>query len=163
MDIFSNVTFWVWVSTIGFVLLLIKYKVPSMATSMLDDRAAQIKKELDEASALREEAQKLLASYHAKQREAEAEADSIIAQAKEEAALLKAETEKALDEQIERRTKLAEEKIAAAEAQAMNEVKEIATDVAVGAARRLLKDNLDDTRSAALIENSLAEVKSKLH
>ena len=163
MEILANVTFWVAVSLVLFVILLAYLKVPKMVTDMLDERAETIRKELEEAAALREEAQKLLAEYQRKQREAEKEAKDIVAQAKEEAQLLKAETERALEEQIERRTKLAEDKIAQAEIQALADVKEIAATAAAGAARRLLKDSLDDSTANKLIDDSLSEVKSKLH
>jgi len=163
MEIFSNVTFWVFVSLVMFFALLIYMKVPAMVTGMLDERAENIRKEIEEAAALREEAQKLLAEYQRKQQEAEKEAEEIIAQAKEEAQRLKAETEKALEEQIERRTKLAEDKIAQAEVQALADVKEIAATAAAGAARRLLKESLDEGAANKLIDDSLGEVKSKLH
>ena len=144
MEIFGNVTFWVFVSFVAFFGLLIYLKVPKMITGLLDERADMIRKEIEEAAQLREDAQSILADYQRKQREAEKEAEEIVAQAKEEAALLKAETEKTLHEQIERRTKLAEDKIAQAEAQAVADVKNTAASAAAGAARRLLKDNLDD-------------------
>ena len=163
MELLANVTFWVFVSFVLFMALLAYNKVPKMIAGMLDERAESIRKELEEAAELREEAQKLLADYQRKQREAEKEAEDIIAQAKEEAQLLKAETEKTLEEQIERRTKLAEDKIAQAEVQALADVKNIAATAAAGAARTLLKDNLDDGAANKLIEDSLGEVKSKLH
>ena len=163
MEIFANVTFWVLVSFVGFFALLIYYKVPKLVTDLLDERAENIRKEIEEAAQLREDAQSILAEYQRKKQEAEKEAEEIVAQAKEEAELLKAETEKALQEQIERRTKLAEDKIAQAEAQAVADVKNIAATAATGAARRLLKDNLDDATANKLVDDSLSDVKSKLH
>ena len=161
--ILANPVTWVAVSFVAFILLLIYLKVPKMIGDALDERAAQIEKEIEEASQLREDAQRLYASYSAKQREAEKEAEEIISQAKEEATLLKAETEKLLEEQIERRTKLAEEKIAQAEAQAIKDVREIAADAAASAARRLLKDNIDSGTASSLVDASIEDVKDKLH
>ena len=74
--------FWVLVSFIGFMALLAYYGVPRLIGKALDDRADAIRKELDEARRLREEAQALLADYQKKAKEAENEAKGIIDQAK---------------------------------------------------------------------------------
>ena len=55
--------FWVAVAFVAFLLVLVYYKVPSLIAKALDDRAEAIRKELDEARRLREEAQNLLADY----------------------------------------------------------------------------------------------------
>ena len=74
--------FWVLVAFVAFLALLLYYKVPAIVAKALDDRADAIRKELDEARKLREEAQSLLSDYQRKAREAETEAQSIIEQAK---------------------------------------------------------------------------------
>lgn len=119
----QNPQFWVLVAFLIFVGLVLYYRVPAMIGKMLDERAEAIRKELDEARRLREEAQALLADYQKKAKEAETEAKSIIDQAKTEAETLAAEARKALAENIQRRSKLAEDKIARAEAQALSEVR----------------------------------------
>ena len=115
--------FWVLVAFVAFLALLLYYKVPAIVAKALDDRADAIRKELDEARKLREEAQSLLSDYQRKAREAETEAQSIIEQAKIEAEALAADSRKALVESLERRSKIAEEKIARAESQAVSEVR----------------------------------------
>ena len=107
--------------------------------------------------------QQLLADYQRKAREAGAEAKSIIEAAKREAENLAAETKKALDESIERRTKLAEDKIARAEAQAVSEVRATAVDVAVSAAETLLKAKLAGATATGLVEQSIRDLKGKLN
>ena len=67
--------FWVLISFILFIGLLVYLKVPAKVATMLDERAARIAKELDEARRLREEAQGLLAEYQRKRRDAEKEAE----------------------------------------------------------------------------------------
>ena len=79
MGLLSTPDFWVAVSFIGFILLIVYFKVPGKVTKMLDDRADLIRQELDEARKLREEAQTRLAEYERKQRSAEKEAEGIIA------------------------------------------------------------------------------------
>lgn len=160
---FATPEFWVLVSFLGFVGLVIYYKVPGMIGGMLDKRAADIAAELDEARRLREEAQQLLASYQRKQREAMKEAEDIITQAKAEAEQLAKETRANMEAQVDRRTKLAEDKIAQAETQAINDVRATAADVAVGAARRVIAGKVDAGADAKLIEKSISDLASKLH
>src|SRR6478609_9844198 len=126
--IFDNPEFWVLIAFLIFAGMLVSMKVPATVGKALDDRAAGIRKDLDDAARLRKEAEQLLTDYQRKAREAEAEAKSIIEAAKREAENLAAETKKALAESIERRTKLAEDKIARAEAQAVSEVRATAVD-----------------------------------
>lgn len=135
----NNPLFWVLVAFLAFAALILYYRVPAAVGKMLDDRADAIRKELDEARKLREDAQSLLADYQRKAREADAEAQTIIEQAKREAELLAVDARKALAESLERRSKIAEEKIARAEAQALSEVRATAVETALAAARELLK------------------------
>ena len=159
----QDATFWVLISFLIFVGLVVYYKVPGMIAAALDKRAADIAHELDEARKLREEAQQVLASYRRKQRDAEKEAQAIVEQAREEAERLAVETKDNLAAHVERRTKLAEDKIAQAEAQALQEVRAVAADVAVAAARTIIEQKLDGARATQLLDKSIAEVKAKLH
>ncbi len=163
MSIFATAEFWVAVAFFGFVGLLVYYNVPGMITKALDDRADAIRRELDEARRLREEAQQLLADYQRKSREAEDEANAIIEQARREAEALAAETRQSLKESLERRTKLAEEKIARAEAQALNEVRSAAVDSAVAAAERIIKRKVTPDVNARLVDQSIGDVKRRLN
>ena len=160
---FAPAEFWVLISFLVFVGVILYYKVPAMVTAALDKRAADIARELDEARRLREEAQALLASYQRKQAEAMQEADAIVTQAKAEAERLAAETRANMQAQVERRTQLAQDKIAQAETQALQEVRAVAAEVAAGAAQRLIAEKVDAAKDAAIVERSIAELASKLH
>ena len=161
-SIFTTPEFWSAVAFFLFIGLLVYYKVPSQAAKWLDDRADAIRRELDEARRLREEAQQLLADYQIKSREAAEEAKVIIEQARREAEALGAETRKALKETLERRTKLAEDKIARAEAQALGEVRSAAVDAAIAAAERILKTKISAKTGANLIDQSIRDLKGRL-
>ena len=91
---FFSPDFWVAVSFLIFIGILVKMGVPSLITKALDDRADAVRKELDQARRLREEAQDLLADYQRKQRAADEEAKAIIEQARREAETMKAESAK---------------------------------------------------------------------
>lgn len=155
--------FWVLAGLILFIALALYMKVPAMITGALDKRREDIANELEEARRLREEAQQLLASYQRKQREAMKEAEDILVQAKAEAESLAVETRDALKLMVERRTKMANDKIAQAEAQAVQDVQAAAADVAVAAARLLITDKVDAARDAKFIENAIGDLASKLH
>ncbi|MCT7373622.1 F0F1 ATP synthase subunit B [Chelativorans salis] len=158
-----DATFWALIALIIFLALLAYLKVPAMLNGTLDKRAERIKNELDGARALREEAQQLLAEYQRKRKEAEQEAEEMVAAAKREAKIIVAEAKTKTEEYVTRRTALAEQKIAQAEQDAVNEVRARAVDVAVAAASSILADKVDGKVSGALFDNSLKEVKSKLN
>ena len=155
--------FWVLVSFVLFIGLIVYLKVPGKVTAMLDERAERISRELDEARKLREEAQGLLADYERKRRDADKEAEAIIAQAREEADAYAVETRQKLAEMIERRGHMAEEKIAQAEAQAVKEVRAAAAELAIAAATRIISDEVQGARADQLVDASIADLKDRLH
>ena len=134
-----------------------------MIAKSLDGRAARIAGELEEARRLREEAQQLLAEYQRKRKEAEKEAEDIVAAAKREADQLVAEAKKRTEDYVLRRTALAEQKIKQAERDAVNEVRSSAVDLAVAAAGKLLSGKVDSKTSNELFKASVADVRSKLN
>jgi F-type H+-transporting ATPase subunit b len=155
--------FWVALSFFVFVAVVLYYRVPAIVTKSLDERADAIRKELDEARKLREEAQALLSDYQRKAREAENEAKSIIEQAKIEAEALATDSRKALIESLERRSKIAEEKIARAEFQALSEVRSTAIETAIAAAHEILKTRASGATGETLVSSSINDLKGKLN
>ncbi len=155
--------FWVLVAFVVFIGLLIHQKVPALLTKALDERAEAIRRELDEARQLRESAQELLADYQKKARDAEAEAKSIVEEARREAEAIGVEARKSLSETLERRTRLAEEKIARAEAQAIAEVRAAAIDKALAAAETVLKARVTGDVATGLVDQGIRDLKSKLN
>ena len=158
-----NPEFWVMVAFFIFMGLLAYMGVPKLLAKALDDRADGIRRELDEARRLREEAQQLLTDYQKKARDAEAEAKSIIDQARIEAEAMAKETRKGLVESLERRTKQAEDKIARAEAQALSEVRATAVNTAMAAAEKMLKARVPGQVGDNLIDQSIKDLKGKLN
>jgi F-type H+-transporting ATPase subunit b len=158
-----NPTFWVGVSFAILLALMVKAQVPGMITKALDDRAAGIKTEIADARRLREEAEALLADYKRKHAEADAEAKAIIDTAKREAEALAAEARRNLKEGLERRTKMAEDKIARAEAQAVAEVRSASVDIATSASERLLAEKMAGSSGHSLIDQSIRDLKSRLN
>lgn len=156
-------TFWVAVAFVLFVGVIVYLKVPGMITRALDERADKIRRELEEAQRLREEAQALFADYQRKQKNALKEAEEIISHANLEAKRLAVQAEADLKAALERRRALAELKIAQAEAQALKDVRDAAAEIAVAAAGQVIAGQLKGPAADALVERAIADVKAKLH
>lgn len=154
--------FWV---AVGFVILVASIAKPMgrAFASMLDARSNRIRETLDEAARLREVAQHLLAEHQRKQRDVVRETEEMLAKAKDEAERLAAEAAANLEITLGRREEMALEKIARAEAEALQQVREFAVDVAVAAIRKLITENLDEGHGSMLIDAAISELPDKLH
>jgi len=154
---------WVAIGFVCFVGLLLYMGLHSKLTDALDARQTRIKAELDEATRLREEAQTLLAEFERKGRAAEQEAEAIIASAKTEAERLAAEAKLRMEDFVARRTKMAETKIAQAEAQAVADVRSAAADAAVAAAEKILSTAAKGEVAERLLARGIEDVKQKFN
>jgi F-type H+-transporting ATPase subunit b len=163
MEFVFEPEFWVAVSFFLFVALVLYLGVHKKVATALDARAVLIAKELDEARRLRDEAEKVLADYRRKQGEAVSETKNIVDLAVREAEALAAETRKSVKEHFDRRMKLAEDKIARAEQDAVREVRSVAVDAAIAAAQSLIAKNLTADRAGQLVSESIDTLKSKLN
>lgn len=154
---------WVSIAFLVVVGLLWRLGAFTAAAQSLDKRSQKIADELAEARRLRSEAEALLAQYQSRQREAEAEAKVIVEEARREAARLGAEMRQKIADQIERRARAAEEKITRAEAQALAEMRGQAADIAVDAARIIIRNRIDLGGQAALVDKAISELRGKVH
>lgn len=159
---FYSPEFWVLVAFVIFVALVWK-KAKTAIFGALDERAEKIRRELEEAQRLREEAQALLAQSQRKQREALKEAEEIVSHAREEAERLRLTAEADLDAQMKRREAQALDKIAQAEASALQQVRDMTVDVAIEATRRILSERMDERQSAALVDDAIRGLPQNLH
>jgi F-type H+-transporting ATPase subunit b len=150
---------------IAFVIaiVLVSKRVWLALTGMLDERAAKIKAELDEAQKLKDDAQKTLGQFQRKQRDALREAEAIVSHARDEAARFAERARRDLEAALERRQRLAAERIALAEAKAIAEVRNTAVDIAIGAARRVITEHLGDRESQILVDQAIAQLPQRLN
>lgn len=158
-----NAEFVVTISFIAFIALLVYLRVPGKLMAMLDKRAAGIKADLDEARALREEAQTVLASYERKQKEVQVQAERIVETAKAEAETAAAKAKDDLKVAIARRLAAADDQIESAKAGAVKEVRDRAIAVAVEAARDVIVRQMTEQTSDKLVQDAIGEVRGKLH
>ena len=163
MEFLATAEFWVAVSFVLFMGLVIYLGAHKKVAGALDARAARIAKELEEAKRLRVEAEKVLADYRQKQGDAVKEAQAIVDLAKKEAEIMTAETRRSMQEQFDRRMKLAEDKIARAEADALREVREAAADAAIAAAQSVIAAQLTPETADKLVKQGIEALKGKLN
>jgi F-type H+-transporting ATPase subunit b len=156
-------SFWAFVGLLIFLGIMVYMKVPGMMAKGLDARGEKIKADLDEAKRLRDEAAALLEEYKKKRKQAEADAEDIIAAAKRDAETMAADAKQKTEEFVKRRTAMAEQKIAQAEADAVNAVRATAVDIAVAAAGKILGGKADPKLQSELFKQSLGDVKARLN
>lgn len=155
-----------WVVLLGFLLflaVLFYFGVPKMLGGMLDQRAEGIRSELDEARALREEAQTLLASYERKAREVEEQSARIVTEARSNAELAAEQAKADIERSIARRLEAAKDQIASAEAKASRAVRDKAATVAVAAAAEVIASSTKAADQNKMIDDAIEEVGRQLH
>jgi F-type H+-transporting ATPase subunit b len=154
---------WVAIGFLLFLGLLAYLGAHRRIVTSLDDRQARIRAELDEATRLRREAEALLADFERKGHEAEREAEAIIASARTEAERHAAEAKLRMEDFVARRTKMAETKIAQAEAQALADVRAAAADAAVAAAAKILGTAAKGQVAEDLLARGIEDVRKRFN
>ena len=147
---------WVALSMAVLVAIALFLKVPAMMAKGLDSGIADIRRQLDEAKALRAEAEALRQEYATKIANAEKDAASMLAHAKGEAEAIVAKAEADTTAVIARREKMASDKIGAAERAAVAELRALAADAATTAARGLIAANHKAKADKGLIDEAIA-------
>jgi len=158
----QSAEFWVAVAFVLFVIFM-AWKAAKPMMAALDARAERIRTEIEEAKRLREEAQKLLAEYQRKERDAAKEAEAMLAHARDEAKRLREKAAEDLKASVKRRENQALDRIAQAEAQAEAQVRAQAVDLAVAATRQILAEKLDEAQAARLVDEALKDLPGKLN
>lgn len=161
MEIFNDTGIWVFISFAIFAVVAYKLGRKSVLTT-LDEKIERIKYEIDTAENLRVEAQELLAQYRRKQREADKEAKKIINTATEHAKTIQKKAEADLDETLERREKWLKQRLKRMEEDAVTEMKEKATELAIEATNEILLKKLDKDSHAKFVDQTIANLPKKI-
>lgn len=143
---------------LAFMLILIWKKVPGMIVGGLDSKIAEIRQQLDEAKALRAEAEALRKEYADKIAGAEKDAAAMLEHAKSEAEAIVAKAEVDTEVVIQRRKQMAEDKISAAERGAVEEVRARAATAATAAARGLIAKEHGAAADKKLVDQAIAGI-----
>lgn len=158
----NNTDFVVSISFLLFVALLVWLRVPGRVAGLLDRRADGIRKDLDEARELREEAKALLDASEKKRKEVDEQTETIIRRAHEEAEAAAEQARKDLHAAVARRIQAAEDRIASAEADAIREVQDAAANVAVAVAADVISRGMSDEDADDLIEEAIENAGKRL-
>lgn len=151
-----NASAWVSLAMLAVVAIMLWKKVPSAIGGALDKKIAAIRAQLEEAAALRAEAEALKAEYEKKSKAAVREAREILAHAEAEAEAIVAKAKDDASALIERRTRMAKDKIAAAERAAIDEVRAKAVAAAAAAAAALIAEGHDAASDKKLVDSAIA-------
>jgi F-type H+-transporting ATPase subunit b len=147
---------WIALAVLAVFAILIWKRVPALIGAALDNKIAGIRAQLEEAAQLRAEAEALKAEYEAKAGQADAEAATMLERARTEAQGIVSQAEADADALVERRARMAEDKIAAAERAALEEVRARAASAAAAAAETLLRDKLDAAADKPMVDATIA-------
>ncbi len=158
---FSESRNWVGIAFFLFFIIFGR-KLWGALAALLDGRAAAVRKELDEAAALRREAETMLAEAARQRDSALADARALIEGAKAEAARLSRAAAAEAEASAKRREQMAIDRIAAAEKAAIDDVRMIAADLATNAARSVLAEDLSPERDGQLIDRAIADLPTAL-
>jgi F-type H+-transporting ATPase subunit b len=158
---YAHGVFWVFVAVAIFAFLAGR-KILAAITSMLDARAKSVSDALAEAAQLKAEAEAILADAKARQAQAVEDAKTILQTAHQEAVSLAAAMAAEAEASAKRREHMAVERIAAAEAAAVNEVRAAAIDIATTASAALLRESFGAQADAALVDHAIAGVPAAL-
>ncbi|MCG6119879.1 MAG: F0F1 ATP synthase subunit B [Blastomonas sp.] len=158
-----NATFFVSVAMLILIGIILYKKVPAVIGASLDRKIALIRAELDEAQALRADAEKLRAEYEAKLASASQEAADMNARAEAEAEAIRAKARTDAENLIMRRQKMATDKIAAAERTAIAEIRAKVARAATGAAAALIAENHGPEADQALVDQTVAVLGTRLN
>ena len=147
---------WVALAMLAVFGIMLKAGVPKLVAGVLDKQIAEIRRQLDDAKALRAEAETLRNQYAAKIAGAEADAAAMVEHARHEAEAIVAQASAQTSALIARREKMAQDKIGAAERSALADVRATAARAATAAARGLIAENHDAKADKALVDEAIA-------
>ena len=157
-----DATFWVAVSFVLFVGVLLYFKVPQKIFTTLDESINKIKKDIEEAEKLKEEAKNVLSDYEAKLDKSKVEIDLMIKNAQKESESNIIKINDQFHKIFENRKKMAEEKIKQMKLQATKDIKNYSVEVAIIALEKIIKNSIDKKKLDKIYVSSVNEAKKIL-
>jgi F-type H+-transporting ATPase subunit b len=152
---------WVALAMLVVFAIMIWKKVPAAIGKALDSKIALIRDQLAEAESLRKEAEALKAEYEAKSASADKDREALLERARHEADEIVAKARADSEALIDRRTRMAEDKIAAEERAAIEQLRASAAEAAARAAARLIAERHDAATDSRLVDQAIQEIASR--
>ena len=157
-----DATFWVAISFILFIGILVYFKIPQKVNEILNQLISNIKNEINESEKLRNEAKTLLDNSQSKLDSASEETNKIIEQAKKDSENLVIEINEKFHKSAEIKKKLAETKINQMKEAALKEIKDTSIKMAVDSVKKIISTTVDKKKLDAIFEKDLEEAKTEL-
>jgi len=155
-SVFSPLLVWLVLTFVALYLLMSKFALPKVA-AIIDARSERIEGNLAKAETIRAEAAGVLAAYEKAIADAKSSAQAEIAKVQAQIAADTAKREAEFAQRLGVQTQAAEGRIKASKAEALAQVKSIATDLAAGIAAKLSGASVDATSAGAAVEQALKE------
>ncbi|HAX91344.1 MAG TPA: hypothetical protein DCY07_03940 [Rhodospirillaceae bacterium] len=156
-SILNSTTLWYSIAAVVFLAIFIKAAGRPLM-GWLDGEISKVRRDLDAAHRLHAEAEATLQEYRARQQNAIKEAETIVKQAKEDAARLRDEAAIEMKQMLERHEQLALDRIRLAQEEAMAEVRAYIIDEALAEARGKLKKDTATNAGASLINQIIDDL-----
>jgi len=157
-----DATFWVAISFFIFLGLLMYLKIPDKIKESLDSGINEIKKQIEEAETLKEEAKNILSQHEKEVANSKLEIKSMIDEANNFSEKNIIKTNKDLHALMDNRKKNADDKIKQMKDQAIKDIKNTSVRIAIDSVERLLKNSLDKSKLDKLYQLSIEETKLAL-
>ena len=157
-----DATFWVAISFLIFVILLVYFKIPSKVKNILDENINQIKKQVEESEKLKEEAKRQLAEYEKRIGDSKSQVNKMIKEANNQAEKNIIKSNEVFHKFIEIRKRNTEEKIKQLKNQAIKDIKDASVNIAFESIEKLLLNSLDKSKLDKIYSQSIEETKLAL-
>ena len=157
-----DATFWVSISFLIFVGVLIYFKIPGKVLDILNESIHNIKNQVDSAEKLKEESKNILSEYEKKISSAKIEIKVMLDIAADEAERHVLNTNNDFHNQMENRKKNTEDRIKQMKNQALKDIKNASVKIAINSVESLLKNSLDKNKLNKIFNSSVEETKLAL-
>ena len=157
-----DATFWVTISFLIFIGILIYFKIPQKIKGLLEENILNIKNQINEAEKLKEDAKNILTEHEKKISNTKNEVKAMINKANEEADKNVIRTNKEFHNLMENRKKNAEERIRQLKIQAIKDIKNASVKIGIESVEKLIKNSLDKSKLDKIYSSSIEETKLAL-
>jgi len=138
-----DATFWVAISFVLFIVLILYKKVPKFVLNQIDIKISELKNKIDEAENLKSNSEKLLSDIQGKLEKSEKDRTEIIKKAQKISEDEITITKEKMQRSLENKEATAFNKIKQAKNDAISQIKKEATEIAIETVKKVIIENLD--------------------
>ena len=155
-------TFWVAISFLIFLALIVYFRIPHKINELLSKIIIDIKNEIDESEKLRIESKKLLDEAQNKLDSAENESKKILDQAQKESERIIIEMNDKFHKSSEIKKNLTKNKISQMKDAAIKDIKNSSIKIAVDTVKKVISTSVDKSKLEILFKKNLQDTKAEL-